>query len=198
MMKYVRNTNSTTRPTRIRLAAAFLAGAAALALSACAADAEVGAGAAQTPAVGATLTDAQATSLQATEGDYAYALPDGTKVRVNARQDLPAAVVTDVARLTTETIVVPTTEAPDGASDAAIALATEVGRTTGKYVAVVFEDFGDACGTLDTPEVVWTSNVNLGDGCSSVKTRAEARERVDAYTAKAMGGPAAWLVLGGE
>lgn len=194
----MRNSNSNARPSRFRLAAAFLAGAAALALAGCAADTEVGDGASALPAVGATLTDAQATSLQPTEGDYAYALPDGTKVRVNARQDLPAAVATDVARLTAETIIVPTDEAPDGAYDAAIALATEVGRTTGKYVAVVYEDFGDACGTLETPEVVWTSNVNLGDGCTSVKTRAEARERVDAYTANAMGGPAAWLVLGGE
>ena len=197
-MRYVHTTNLTPRPTRLRLAPVALAAVAALTLSACAADAEVGDGATTTPAVGATLTDAQATSLKAAEGDYAYALPDGTKVRVNARQALPAPVADDIDRRATEAIIVPTTEAPDGASDAAIALATEVGRTTGKYVAVVFEDFGDACGTLDTPEIVWTSNVNLGDGCSSVKTRAEARERVEAYTAAAVGGPAAWLVLGGE
>ena len=197
-MRYVHNTNLTPRPTRLRLAPVALAAAAALTLSACAADAEVGDGATTPPAVGATLTDAQATSLKATEGDYAYELPDGTKVRVNARQTLPAPVAADIDRRATEAIIVPTEETPDGAYDAAVALATDVGRDTGKYVAVVFEDWGDACGTLETPEVVWTSNVNLGDGCSSVKTRAEARDRVNAYVENAIGGHDTWIILGGE
>jgi len=196
-MKHVRNTDSTTRPARFRLAPVALAAVAALALSACAADTEAG-DASATPAVGATLTEAQAANLSASDGDYAYALPDGTLVRVNARQELPVAVADDIARRTTETLVVPTEEEPDGANDAAIALATEVGRDTGKYVAVVFEDWGDACGTLETPEIVWTSNVALGDGCSSVATRAEARQRVDTYVHNAMGGVSTWLVLGGE
>lgn len=197
-MRYVHNTNPTPRPSRLRLAPVALAAVAALTLSACAADAEVGDGATALPAVGATLTDAQATSLKPTEGDYAYELPDGTKVRVNARQALPDAVADDIDRRTTEAIIVPTADAPDGAYDAAVTLATEVGRDTGKYVAVIFEDWGDACGTLETPEVVWTSNVKLGDGCTSVKTLAEARERVNAYVEKAIGGHDAWIILGGE
>ncbi|WP_165375460.1 hypothetical protein [Sanguibacter massiliensis] len=119
-------------------------------------------------------------------------------MRVNARQALPAAVAADIDRRTTEAIIVPTEEAPDGAYDAAVALATSVSWDTGKYVAVVFEDWGDACGTLETPEVVWTSNVDLGDGCSSVKTRAEARDRVNAYVEKAVSGHDTWIILGGE
>lgn len=197
-MRYVHNTNLTPRPGRLRLAPVALAAAAALTLSACAADAEVGDGATTTPAVGATLTDAQATSLEAAEGDYAYPLPDGSKVRVNARQALPAAVAADIDRRMTEAIIVPTEEAPDGAYDAAVALATSVSWDTGKYVVVVFEDWGDACGTLETPEVVWTSNVKLGDGCTSVKTLAEAREHVNAYVEKANGGHDAWIILGSE
>lgn len=190
------NTSSVT--PRLRLVPVALAAVAALTLSACAADAEVGDGTTPTPQVGAALTDAQAASLNAVDGDYAYPMPDGTAVRVNARQALPAAVTADVERRTTETIVDPSEAAPSAARDAAIALATEVGRDTGKYVAVVFEDLGDACGTLETPAVVWTSNVNLGDGCTSVETRAEARARVGDYVNKAMGGHDAWLVLGGE
>ncbi|MGP7959558.1 hypothetical protein ACTVCO_01945 [Sanguibacter sp. A247] len=197
-MENVLYTNTPSASRRLRLAPVTLAAVAALTLSACAADAEVSDGTSSTPHVGATLTAAQAANLQAAEGDYAYTLPDGTLVRVNARQALPAAVSTDIARRTTETIVVPSADAPSAARDAATALATEVGRDTGKYVAVVFEDFGDACGTLDTPAVVWTSNVNLGDGCTSVETRAEARARVGAYVDKAMGGHDTWLVLGGE
>lgn len=175
--------------------AALILAAAALTLTACASEDVVADGTTSQLPTGTTLTAEQAADLSVTDGERAYPMPDGTQVLVRARQTLPADVANDVDRRATETLVDMSVEGAEGAADAASALAASVSTDTGKYVAVIFEDLGTMCGTLDEATTTWTTNVPLPGDCTEFETYEAAWESVDAYVAEGMGGPETWYVV---